>query len=199
MSLINLLKEGRYNIILASQSPRRQNLLKELGIDFDIVIKEVDEKYPNNLKKEEIPMYLSELKASVFNNLGEKDILITSDTVVCVGDDVLGKPKDYYDAEKMLRKLSNNTHTVYTGVCIKSQNNKVVFYDRTDVYFREITDSEIDYYIRKYEPYDKAGAYGIQEWIGYTAIEKIDGSYFNVMGLPTHKVYDNLYKFLINR
>jgi len=196
MTLNELLKKNKINIILASKSLRRQMLLKELGVDFKIIVKEVDEIYPSKLQKEEIPLFLSKLKASVFNNINKNDIIITSDTIVCIKDKVLGKPVDYNDAVAMLNNLSGNKHTVYTGVCIKSATKQIVFSDKTDVYFKKLNNSEIKYYIETYKPYDKAGAYGIQEWIGYVAIDKIEGSYFNVMGLPVHKLYSELYKFL---
>lgn len=186
---------SKFNIILASQSPRRQNLLKELEFDFTIQIKEVEENYPAELTKHEIPVYLSKLKASAFNNsIKPDDLIITADTIVWVNNAVLGKPTDREDAENMLKTLSANTHTVYTGVCLKTKNNEHTFWASTDVYFRTLDNKEISYYLDKYKPYDKAGSYGIQEWIGYVGIERINGSYFNVMGLPIQKLYDELKK-----
>jgi len=185
-----------WNIILASKSPRRQNLLKELGFDFEIKTKEIEEIYPEELKKEEVAIFLSELKASAFKDEVEKnDLVITSDTIVCLRDEIIGKPKDRDDAIKMLGKLSGNKHEVITAVTLLSQNKQHTFYDVTAVYFKPLTIAEIEYYIDKYEPFDKAGSYGIQEWIGYIAIEKIDGSYFNVMGLPVKRVYDEIIQF----
>jgi len=185
-----------WNIILASKSPRRQNLLKELGFDFEIRTKEIEEIYPEELKKEEVAIFLSELKASAFKDEVEKnDLVITSDTIVCLRDEIIGKPKDRDDAIKMLGKLSGNKHEVITAVTLLSQNKQHTFYDVTAVYFKPLTIAEIEYYIDKYEPFDKAGSYGIQEWIGYIAIEKIDGSYFNVMGLPVKRVYDEIIQF----
>lgn len=186
-------KLSAYNIILASQSPRRQNLLKELDIDFSIHVKEVEEIYPDTLVKEEIPVYLAKLKADAFKaSIKSNDLIITADTIVWVNDQVLGKPKNHEQAFQMLKTLSNNKHTVYTGVCLKSSLFEKTFWSETDVYFSSIDDEEIEYYLDKYKPYDKAGSYGIQEWIGYVAIESINGSYFNVMGLPVHRLYDEL-------
>jgi len=186
----------QYKIILASQSPRRQNLLKELNINFEIQIKEVDEVYPSNLKKEEIPLFLAKLKAAAFENtLNKNDLIITADTIVWVNEEVLGKPSDYNDAFAMLKKLSGNKHTVYTGVCLKTQQKTKTFWASTEVFFRSLLDEEINYYLKTYKPYDKAGSYGIQEWIGYIGIERINGSYFNVMGLPIQKLYDELKQF----
>ncbi|MDA3893693.1 MAG: Maf-like protein [Salinivirgaceae bacterium] len=188
--------ENKYKIILASQSPRRQNLLKELKLNFEIKIKEIEEVYPPELKKEEIPVYLAELKALAFNNdLQNNELVITADTIVWVNNSVLGKPTSYQNAFSMLETLSNNKHTVYTGVCLKTKNTAKTFWASTDVYFRKLEKQEIEYYLEHYKPYDKAGSYGIQEWIGYIGIEKIEGSYFNVMGLPIQKLYDELKKF----
>ncbi len=194
-----------YKIILASHSPRRQYLLKELGIDFEIKIKDngeikFNEVYPKTLKKEQIALYNAGLKAKACENeISDNTILITADTIVCLGNEVLNKPDDYDDAVKMLNKLSGKKHQVITGVCIKStlKNSSISFYDTTNVYFKELTRQEITYYVNKFKPYDKAGAYGIQEWIGYIGIEKIEGSYFNVMGLPVQKLYEELKKYII--
>ncbi len=186
---------SKYNIILASQSPRRQNLLKELEFDFSIQIKEVEETYPKELIKEAIPVYLSKLKAAAFSDsISDKDLVITADTIVWVNNSVLGKPEDRADAERMLSIVSDNSHVVYTGVCIKTKDSERTFWASTEVYFRKLDQEEIIYYLDKYKPYDKAGSYGIQEWIGYVGIERIDGSYFNVMGLPIQKLYDELKK-----
>lgn len=187
---------SKYNIILASQSPRREYLLKELGLKFTIKTNNVNETYPQHLQKEEIPIYLSGLKAKSFDNtLTNNDLVITADTIVWANNKELGKPQGKTEAIKMLQALSGNKHTVYTGVCLKTISNKHSFWASTDVYFCKLTDTEIEYYLNKYKPYDKAGAYGIQEWIGYVAIEKIVGSYFNVMGLPIQKLYSELKKY----
>ena len=185
-----------HRIILASQSPRRQHLLKELGLSFTTRIKEVDESYPENLKEAQIPVFLAEHKANAFmSELSNNELLITADTIVWVDGHVLGKPKDYDDAFRMLQILSGNKHTVYTGVCFTTTEKQHSFFANTDVYFRKLEDSEIAYYLNTHQPYDKAGAYGIQEWIGFVSIERIDGSYFNVMGLPIQKLYDELKRF----
>lgn len=184
------------NIILASKSPRRQNLLKELGFDFEIKTKEIEEVYPSGLQREQVAVFLSELKASAFKNeLSENDVVLTSDTIVCLKDEIIGKPIDREDSVKMLGKLSGNKHEVITAVTLTSQKKQCTFYDVTEVYFKSLTTQEIEYYVDNYEPFDKAGSYGIQEWIGYIGIEKINGSYFNVMGLPVKRVYDELLKF----
>jgi septum formation protein len=189
-------KNISWNIILASKSPRRQNLLKELGFEFEIKTKEIEEIYPPELQKEAVAVFLSELKASAFKqDLNANDLVLTSDTIVCLADEIIGKPTDRADAIKMLGKLSGNKHEVITAVTLLSKEKKRTFYDVTEVHFKELTLSEIEYYIDKYEPFDKAGSYGIQEWIGYIGIEKINGSYFNVMGLPVKRVYDEILTF----
>jgi septum formation protein len=185
-----------HDIILASQSPRRQHLLKELGINFTVRIKEVPELYPDYLKEEAIAVYLAKLKADAFlSELNEHELLITADTIVWVNGQVLGKPTDYDDAFRMLKILSGTMHTVYTGVCLITQQKEKTFWASTQVYFRQLGDHEIEYYLNSHQPYDKAGAYGIQEWIGYVGVERINGSYFNVMGLPIQKLYDELTNF----
>ena len=185
-----------YRIILASKSPRRQDLLKKLGIKFEIKTKDIAEIYPPHLKREEVAVFLSELKASAFaNELNKNDLVITSDTIVCLGGEIIGKPTDREDAIKMLCKLSGKKHKVITAVTLLSQEKKHTFYEVTEVYFKPLTTPEIIYYIDNYQPYDKAGSYGIQEWIGYIGIEKIVGSYFNVMGLPVKRVYEELMAF----
>ncbi len=185
-----------YKFILASQSPRRQYLLKEIGLEFDVKHKHIEETYPDNLKEEEIPLFLAKKKAGEFNNLLENEILITADTIVWMRDKVLKKPVDKEDAMRILNELSGKCHQVYSGVCIKSRDKEVLFSSCTDVYFKKLTYTELDYYIDRYEPYDKAGAYGIQEWIGYIGVEKINGSYFNVVGLPIQKLYTELDDFI---
>lgn len=185
-----------YNIILASKSPRRQELLASLGIQFSVKTKEVEEVYPEALPKEQVPVYLAELKAKAFqHDLQEKDLLITADTVVCLGHEILGKPADYDDAYKMLTKLSGKEHQVITGVCLTSATKSVTFYAVSDVEFKTLTHDEIDYYIREFKPYDKAGSYGIQEWIGAIGITTIKGSFYNVMGLPIQKLYQYILSF----
>ena len=181
-----------YNVILASKSPRRQQFFKDLDIDFTIQLKEVEEIYPKELKGVEITDFLADLKSNAFTDLSEKDILITSDTIVWLESKALGKPKDANDAFKMLRALSGKKHEVITSISIKSKSFQKIINDITTVSFKELSDEEIIYYIKNYKPFDKAGAYGIQEWIGFIAIDNIDGSYFNVVGLPVHKLYKEL-------
>ena len=185
-------KLKNYNIILASGSPRRQAFFKELDLDFTIQVKEVEEKYNFKLKHSKITDYLSQLKASVFIDLIEKDILITSDTIVWKDGKALGKPKDFEEAKAMLQNLSGKMHEVITSVCFTSKGFQKTVHDVTKVWFKVLSEKEIDFYIKNYKPFDKAGSYGIQEWIGYIGIEKIEGCYFNVMGLPTRLVYKTL-------
>ncbi|KXO00272.1 septum formation inhibitor Maf [Aequorivita aquimaris] len=185
-------KLKNHNIILASGSPRRQAFFKGLNLDFTIQVKAVDETYPNNLTRSEITDYLSQLKASVFLDLDENDILITSDTIVWKDEKALGKPKDFGEAKEMLQNLSGQMHEVITSVCFTSKEFQKTVNDVTKVWFKKLSDEEIDFYIENYKPFDKAGSYGIQEWIGYIGIEKIEGCYFNVMGLPTRLVYKTL-------
>jgi len=187
-----------YRIILASQSPRRHYLLKEIGLEFEIKLKEfVDESYPENLVKEKIPLFIAQKKASVFDgDLEEDEIVITADTIVWLDNKVLQKPVDQEDAISILNQLSGKCHQVYTGVCFKSKHKEFSFTACTDVFFKKLTYAEIDYYINNFQPMDKAGAYGIQEWIGYIGVEKINGSFFNVMGLPIQKLYTELDEFI---
>lgn len=183
-------------IILASKSPRRQELLKGLDIQFEIKTKEVDESYPLTMKPEQVPVFLAEKKADAFVDLLEKDtILITSDTIVIQGKNILEKPNSIEEGKAMIRKLSGQVHTVVTGVCIQTLEKSISFSDETRVLFTDLTDDEIDYYMKNYQPFDKAGSYGVQEWIGYVGIERLEGSYYNVMGLPVHKVYTALKTF----
>lgn len=185
-----------YKIILASQSPRRQLLLKGLDIPFTVIVKDIEEKFPDGLKREEIALFLSNLKAAAFDNeIDDKTLVITADTIVWINNQVLSKPKDFDDAVNILSQLSGNMHEVITGVCLKTKAKTHTFYALTKVYFKKLSQKEIHYYVTNYKPYDKAGAYGAQEWIGYVAIEHIEGSYFNVMGLPTRLLYDELMKF----
>lgn len=188
-------KLKNYNIILASGSPRRQAFFKELDLDFTIQVKEVDEVYSSKLKHSEITDYLSKLKASVFTDLQENDILITSDTIVWKDDKALGKPKDFEEAKQMLQDLSGQMHEVITSICFTSKEFQTTVNDVTKVWFKTLSKEEINYYLNNYKPFDKAGSYGIQEWIGYIGIEKIEGCYFNVMGLPTRLVYKTLTEF----
>jgi septum formation protein len=188
----------KYHFILASKSPRRQFLLKDLGLDFEVHTKDVDESFPDTLRAHEIPLYLCQKKADAFDkDLDDNTIVITADTVVWVHGQVLNKPENYEDAIRMLKLLSGKMHEVYTGVCIKSKYKTKVFYSLTKVFFKTLSEEEIQYYIKNFHPYDKAGAYGAQEWIGYIAVEKIEGSYFNVMGLPLRELYEELLQFLI--
>jgi septum formation protein len=189
---------NQWQIILASRSPRRQYLLKEVGIKFQVIIRDVEEVWPPELFREEIPCYLCELKAKAFSpeELPGKTIVITADTVVLLHDQIVGKPVDRNDAIQILKRLSGKKHEVITGVCIKSSRKQTVFHVESDVYFREFSEKEIEWYVDRFQPYDKAGAYGIQEWIGYVGIEKINGSFFNVMGLPTQRLYLELCKFI---
>ncbi|MCF2875828.1 MULTISPECIES: Maf-like protein [unclassified Tenacibaculum] len=186
-------KLSNYNIILASNSPRRQQLLKDLDIDFEIRTKEIEEIYPSELLGTEITDFLANLKSKPFiDELNENDLLITSDTIVWFNNKALGKPKNYDEAFHMLKELSNNTHQVITSICLSGKTRKHILNDTTIVTFKELTDDEINYYINTYKPFDKAGAYGIQEWIGKIGITKLEGSYFNVMGFPVHKLYKEL-------
>lgn len=181
------------HIILGSKSPRRQEILKDLGLEFEIRTKEVEEIYPPELKREEVPIFLSELKAAAFKDeLKDNDVVITSDTIVCLEDRILGKPANREEAFNMLSDLSGKKHEVITAVCLLSNTKIKTFHVITEVYFKVLSNYEIDYYINKYQPYDKAGGYGIQEWIGYIGIEKIVGSYFNVVGLPVKELYEEL-------
>jgi septum formation protein len=185
-------KLKEYNVILASKSPRRQQFFKDLDIDFTIQLKEVEEIYPPELKGTDITDFLADLKSKAFSNLSEKDILITSDTIVWLENTALGKPKDEADAFAMLRALSGKKHEVITSISIKNKRFQKIINDITVVSFKELSDDEINYYIKNYKPYDKAGAYGIQEWIGFIAIDNLEGSYFNVVGLPVQKLYAEL-------
>lgn len=186
-------KLSAYSIILASGSPRRQQFFKDLDLDFEIRLKEVEEIFPETLKAEEITNYLSILKANAFEGeLKENDLLITSDTIVWHKNCPLGKPKDYQEAFEILKSLSNNTHEVITSVCFKTKNKTEVISETTKVTFNALSNEAINYYLDNYQPFDKAGAYGIQEWIGFIGVSKIEGSYTNVMGMPTDKVFDYL-------
>ena len=186
-----------HRIILASRSPRRRQLLHDMGLKFDVVIREYEESYPANLKGEEIALYLASLKSESFKKeISSNEIVITADTIVWCNNEVLGKPSDFHDARRMIRALSGNTHEVITGVALLSSSKERVFADTTKVTFERLSEEEIDYYIDNFKPYDKAGAYGIQEWIGVAACSRIEGSYFNVVGLPVQKLYRELSEFI---
>ncbi|KAF2337662.1 MAG: Maf-like protein [Flavobacterium nitrogenifigens] len=190
-----MLKEKlkKYKIILASGSPRRQQFFKDLDLDFEIRLKDVEEIYPPELKATEITDYLAELKANAFEGeLKENEILVTSDTIVWHQNKALGKPKNAEEAFAMIKSMSNATHEVITSVCFKTAHSSTLLHDITKVTFNDLSDEAILYYIENYKPYDKAGAYGIQEWFGFMAVAKVEGSYTNVMGLPTAKVYEFL-------
>ena len=186
-------KLAQYSLILASGSPRRQQFFKDLDLDFEIRLKEVEEVYPPGLTAGAITNYLAELKANAFDGeLNENEILITSDTIVWHNNKALGKPKDEQDAFAILKSLSNDTHEVITSVCFKTKEKSEIISEITKVTFNTLSDEAIQYYLDHYKPYDKAGAYGIQEWIGFVGVAKIEGSYTNVMGMPTDKVFDYL-------
>lgn len=184
------------NIILGSNSPRRKELLGGLGIAFEVrVLPDISENFPENLPVDETALYIAREKAEAYKPLlQEDDLVITADTVVVCGQEVLGKPVDADDARRMLRLLSGRTHHVITGVCLTMVACQRVFSVSTEVTFKQLSDEEINYYINKYQPFDKAGAYGIQEWIGYIGVTGLKGSYFNVMGLPVQRIYEELRK-----
>ena len=185
----------KYDVVLGSNSPRRRELLNDMGVEFRVeAIKGIDETYPANLPVEEIPVYLARIKAEG-HPLQMNELLITADTVVVLDDEVLGKPVSEADARKMLRDLSGRAHRVISGVCVTTHDRIESFADTSIVHFAELTDDEIDYYIKHYRPLDKAGAYGIQEWIGNIGISGINGDFYNVMGLPTRKLYQILKTF----
>lgn len=188
---------SKYKIILASNSPRRKELLSGLGIDFQIrTIKGIDESYPDTLHGEDIPIYISKKKASVYlQSISDDELLITADTIVYLDGEVMGKPKSAEDAIGMLSRLSGRIHDVITGVSIVTKEKQVSFASTSKVSFASLTDEEIMYYVDNYSPLDKAGAYGIQEWIGYIGVNGLSGSYFNVMGLPVQRLYEELRKF----
>lgn len=194
MMLENLKK---YNIVLASKSPRRQELMKGVGLEFSVMTKDVDESYPSNMSVYDVAPYLSVKKAKAFNEdeLPENYMVITADTVVIVDDEILGKPKDTEGAYEMLNKISGKKHSVITGVTIRTSDKVKTFSVVSKVSFETLDKEEIEYYVNNFKPYDKAGAYGIQEWIGYIGVNHVEGSYFNVMGLPTQKLYKMLKTF----
>jgi septum formation protein len=191
-------KLNDYEIILASRSPRRQQLLQELGLKFEVVTREYSEIYPEGLGGEEIARYVAHEKAASFKNeISYNEIVIAADTIVWCNNRVLGKPVNRNDAARILKEISGNTHEVITGVSLLSQSKQFTFSDSTKVTFDSLSDEEIYYYIERYRPFDKAGAYGIQEWIGIVACSHIDGSYFNVVGLPVQKLYKELQRFIL--
>ena len=194
MMLENLKK---YNIVLASKSPRRQELMKGIGLEFSVITKDVDESYPSNMSVYDVAPFLSLKKAKAFNDgeLPENYMVITADTVVIVDDMILGKPKDEADARGMLGRISGKKHSVITGVTVRTSDKVKTFSVVSKVSFETLDQEEIDYYVNNFRPYDKAGAYGIQEWIGYIGVNHVEGSYFNVMGLPTQKLYKMLKAF----
>ena len=179
-------------IILASNSPRRKELLNQLGLDFEVrVMKGIDESYPDNLPSKDVAEFIASKKSSAYS-IASDELLITADTIVVVGQDILGKPHDREDACRMLRELSGKTHQVVTGVCLTTSKEQRRFSVTTDVTFKQLSDAEIEHYVDKYKPFDKAGAYGIQEWIGYIGVTALNGSYYNVMGFPVQRVYEEL-------
>lgn len=194
MNLLNK-KIKNLNIKLASKSPRRQELLSNIIEDFEVVTKDIEEDYPKKLKADEIALYLANLKAnSYLKESKENELYITADTIVVYDNKVLGKPNNFQDAFRMLKELSGNTHTVYTGVSLLLNGKINSFLDSTKVSFYDLSDEEITFYINNYKPMDKAGSYGIQEWMGYVGIREIKGDFFNVMGLPIHKLYREIEK-----
>ena len=188
------MKDLKYKLILASNSPRRKELLAGLGVPFEVrVLQDIDEHYPENLPVNEVARYIAKEKADAYRRIVAADeLIITADTVVIVGDEILGKPVDEADAVRMLKLLSGRTHQVTTGVCLLTAEKERCFDVTTDVTFKALTDEEIHYYVNRYRPFDKAGAYGIQEWIGYIGVTGLNGSYYNVMGLPVQRIYQEL-------
>jgi septum formation protein len=182
-------------LILASKSPRRQELMQLMELDFKVLLKDVDESYPEGLTPAEIACYISEKKAVAFTDERLTSLVVTADTIVAYNGEILGKPANTAHAKEMLTKLSGTTHQVFTGVSLAYQDKMVTFYDETEVCFRDLSEAEIDHYIAAYNPLDKAGSYGIQDWLGFVAVDKITGSYTNVMGLPTEKLYTSLSNF----
>ena len=191
------MKITNYKVLLASNSPRREELLRGIDIDFEVkVLPDIDESYPDNIPSEEIAEFVAIKKAKPYaSSLHEDELILTADTIVLLEDTVLGKPANKKEAKQMLRQLSGKTHRVITGVCLTSTKKQTSFSATSDVEFGKLTDQEIEYYVERYSPMDKAGAYGVQEWIGYVAVKHINGSYYNIMGLPIQRVYRELIKF----
>lgn len=186
-------------LILASNSPRRKQLLQETGFDFEVKVLPTDESFPDNIPTHEVAGYISSQKAEVFRNLHPEKIILTADTVVIIGETILNKPKDIADAVRMLKMLSGNTHEVTTAVSLLADDHVYTISDTALVTFRTLEETEINYYIEQYKPFDKAGAYGVQEWIGMVGINRIEGSYYTIMGLPVHVVYQLLKPFLVSQ
>lgn len=186
----------KYKVILASNSPRRKELLSGLGLEYEVkVMPGIDETYPDTLPTEEVPVYIAREKAEAYRkSIAEDELIITADTVVCIDGEVLGKPADEAEAYAMLRKLAGRTHLVITGVCLTTAQFQKSFATVTEVTFDQLTDEEISFYVEKYRPFDKAGAYGVQEWIGYVGVTGMNGSFYNVMGLPVQRLYQELKK-----
>ena len=195
--ILMLKKFKNYNFILGSNSPRRKEILKEIGLDFSIYHSNIDENFNKEIELKDIPVFLAEKKANALKNkLKENDILITADTVVIHNNELLSKPENTCQAKEILEKISGKSHKVVTGVCLLSKNNKSIFSCETIVTFNDLNKFEIEFYVNKYKPFDKAGSYGIQEWIGLIGVKKIEGSYTNVVGLPASMVYTELKKFI---
>ena len=184
-------------LILASNSPRRQQLMRDAGFEFTVKVKDTNEDFPKTMPATQVPEFLAIKKAEAFRQELDNQIVLSADTIVVIDDEILNKPKDASEAKVMLRKLSGRQHQVITGVCIMTKENTESFIDIANVFFRDLTDAEIDYYIETCCPFDKAGAYGVQDFIGMVGIPKMEGSYFTVMGLPVHKVYEALSKYFI--
>ena len=188
---------NQYNFILGSNSTRRSEILKDIGIDFKIRASNIDETIPKGIKNKNVPIFLAKEKANFLaKELNENEILITADTIVLMNDKIITKPLNKNEAKNILQKISNNKHEVITGVCITSNSNQHAFSSKTEVFFNKINDYEIEYYLEKFKPYDKAGSYGIQEWLGIISVRKIIGSYTNVVGLPSSELYQELNKFI---
>jgi len=187
---------GHTKIILATNSPRRRELLKQLGLSFEVKAKEIDESYPTSFRPEAVAVYIAEKKANSFSDSISDELLIAADTIVAIDDQIFGKPANTDEAKRMLQKLSGRSHEVITGVALLYGGKIYSFFEKTIVYFRELANSEIEHYIETYKPFDKAGSYGIQEWIGLVAVERIEGSYNNVVGLPTARLYHEIGSFL---
>jgi septum formation protein len=183
-------------LILASNSPRRRQLLTDLGLSYEIRLREVDESYPDHLRRAEVAEYLAAHKAAAYApDLAPHEVVLTADTIVCLEDDVLNKPADEAEAARMLTRLQGRAHDVFTGVCLLTgDGQRIVFSDQTQVHFRALSPAEIDFYVRNFQPLDKAGAYGAQDWVGMVGVTRLEGSYFNVMGLPVHRVWEELAK-----
>ncbi|MCC6373039.1 MAG: septum formation protein Maf [Bacteroidia bacterium] len=194
--LDNQLKNFPYKLILCSASPRRQELLKSLGFKFEVKPTHADESFPADLRAQEIPLFLAKKKADAYDEeIKENEILITSDTVVWCEGKIFNKPANFNEGKKMLAELAGKMHEVFTAVCLKGASKEVSFYDTSRVYFKKFSTEEIEYYLTNFTPYDKAGGYGVQDWLGYIGIEKIEGSFYNVMGFPVKDVYEELLKF----